>query len=131
MSQKMDKVRDNRDRQVRNAQAKFEEHLRQKAMVDGNSPYDEAVSGPSTTRLSVASVASAALDKPTLPPLSEMYDSFDELMSFLQAFHRENGAPIRIKRNSDHQIANGERIPTYYTLGCDRSGHKAFASAGI
>ncbi|EAQ87040.1 hypothetical protein CHGG_08293 [Chaetomium globosum CBS 148.51] len=35
------------------------------------------------------------------PPLSGLYDSFDELLAFLQTFHRDNGAAIRILKSAN------------------------------
>lgn len=67
---------------------------------------------------------------PALPP-SAMYNSFNDLMDFLQAFHRENGAAIRIKRSSNPREINGETIPTYYALLCDRAGSQTSTSVGI
>ncbi|RFU71828.1 transposase [Trichoderma arundinaceum] len=34
-----------------------------------------------------------------VPPPSALYDSFDELLAFLQTFHRDNGAAIRTGRS--------------------------------
>lgn len=66
-----------------------------------------------------------------VPPPSALYDSFDELLAFLQTFHRDNGAALRTERSSNPQTINGERVLTYRALVCDRAGSQASRSTGI
>jgi hypothetical protein len=65
------------------------------------------------------------------PPPSELYDTFDDLIDFLQTFHRESGAALRTDRSSNPQIINGERVLTYRALVCDRAGSQSSRSTRI
>ena len=56
------------------------------------------------------------------PPLSGLYDSFDELLAFLQTFHRDNGAAIRILKSAIPREVYAKKKYTYYVLACDRAG---------
>ncbi|PKK54016.1 hypothetical protein CI102_1216 [Trichoderma harzianum] len=66
-----------------------------------------------------------------VPPPSALYDSYEDLLAFLQAFHREEGAALRTERSSNPQIINGERVLTYRALVCDCAGSHTSKSAGI
>ncbi|EAQ84339.1 hypothetical protein CHGG_08353 [Chaetomium globosum CBS 148.51] len=65
------------------------------------------------------------------PPPSGLYDSFDELLAFLQTFHRDNGAAIKILKSANPREVYGERKYTYYVLACDRAGSQTSTSTGI
>lgn len=65
------------------------------------------------------------------PPPSAVYDSFDDLMAFLQGFHRENGAAVRKLKSASPREINGVKTPTYVILVCDRAGSIASTSTGI
>ncbi|KAK1246768.1 hypothetical protein MKX08_000570 [Trichoderma sp. CBMAI-0020] len=65
------------------------------------------------------------------PPPSAVYDSFDDLMAFLQGFHRENGAAVRKLKSASPREINGVKTPTYVILVCDQAGSIASTSTGI
>jgi hypothetical protein len=56
------------------------------------------------------------------PPPSNLFDSFDELMDFLQGFYRENGAALVRRSNGPKRKILGKELITHRSLGCDRGG---------
>lgn len=64
-------------------------------------------------------------------PVSVTYDSFEDLFSFLQSFYRDNGAALVKKSSAKKKEVNGEVIPTYITLICDRGGLRPSESTGL
>lgn len=65
------------------------------------------------------------------PPPLDIYDLFDELLAFLQRFHRDHNAAVRIARSANPREVNGQRIKTYYVLVCDRAGPQTSTSTGL
>lgn len=66
---------------------------------------------------------------PPLPP-SVLYDSFDDLFNFLQAWARSNGVGFVKKAASNRREINGTKIPTYWLLLCDRGPARPSESRG-
>lgn len=64
------------------------------------------------------------------PPPSALYSSFEDLFSFLQTFHRKNGAALVKKSSSAKREVNGVMINTYVALVCDRGAARASAATG-
>ncbi|PKK41296.1 hypothetical protein CI102_14145 [Trichoderma harzianum] len=64
-------------------------------------------------------------------PPSAIYDSFKDLFSFLQTFHRHNGTALRTKKSANPQVINSTKVQTYRTLVCNRTGTQASRSTRI
>ncbi|KKO96460.1 hypothetical protein THAR02_11439 [Trichoderma harzianum] len=66
-----------------------------------------------------------------LPPPSQEYDTFEELFNALQLFYRDHGAAIVKKSPGNKVKVNGEMIPTWYAIECDRGARRPPEGAGI
>ncbi|KAG6111801.1 hypothetical protein E4U14_002279 [Claviceps sp. LM454 group G7] len=67
---------------------------------------------------------------PPLPP-SELYDSYDDLYNFLQAWARSNGVYFVKKSSSHPREINGTIIATRRLLLCDRGPGRPSRSRGL
>ncbi|KYK55510.1 hypothetical protein DCS_07473 [Drechmeria coniospora] len=66
------------------------------------------------------------------PPPSSVFDTYEEMYSFLQTFHRDNGAAI-VKRSTGgkkHDFGNGKQY-SYIVFICDRGERRPSKSVGI
>ena len=95
--------------------------------------FDEADIAPSTEPMPVRDDALPITTDNVipLPPTSAMYDSYNELYTFLQQFHRRNGAALAVRRSGSPQMVNGKMTYCYITLGCDRGEKRASRSVGV
>ncbi|UNI23958.1 hypothetical protein JDV02_009745 [Purpureocillium takamizusanense] len=66
-----------------------------------------------------------------LPPESGEYSTVNDLMAALNAFYATRGAAVVKKSASNYRVVNGVRIPTYYSVNCDRGPRRASASKGL
>lgn len=66
-----------------------------------------------------------------LPPESGEYPTINALMAALNAFYVTRGAAVVKKSASNYRIVNGVRMPTYYSVNCDRGPRRASSSKGL
>ncbi|KAG6081175.1 hypothetical protein E4U16_007727 [Claviceps sp. LM84 group G4] len=69
-------------------------------------------------------------DVPPLPP-SVLYDTFDDLFNFLQAWARSNGVTFVKKSSSNPREVNGTKIATRRLVLCDRGPGRPSTSRGL
>ncbi|KAG6044117.1 hypothetical protein E4U39_003696 [Claviceps sp. Clav50 group G5] len=73
---------------------------------------------------------SAVQEVPPLPP-SELYDSFDDLFNFLQAWARSNGVAFVKKSSSNPREINGTKMAAHRLLLCDRGPGRPSTGRGL
>ncbi|KAL3954621.1 hypothetical protein ACCO45_010184 [Purpureocillium lilacinum] len=64
-------------------------------------------------------------------PESGEYPTINALMAALNAFYVTRGAAVVKKSASNYRIVNGVRMPTYYSVNCDRGPRRASSSKGL
>jgi hypothetical protein len=65
-----------------------------------------------------------------LPPVSGVYDTYDQLKAFLQDFYCRNGAALRVENSNSRKILGMMQKATV-TLVCDKSGAPISVSTGL
>ncbi|KAG5963732.1 hypothetical protein E4U57_005934 [Claviceps arundinis] len=91
---------------------------------------DEDVPGTTDTEVNASNDSNEVQEVPPLPP-SVLYDSFDELYNFVQAWARSNGVAFVKKRGSNFREIDGTRIATRRLLLCDRGPARPSTSRGL
>ncbi|KAG6232689.1 hypothetical protein E4U26_004366 [Claviceps purpurea] len=92
---------------------------------------DEDVPGHTAdTEVSEVDENNEVQEVPPLPP-SELYDSFDDLFNFLQAWACSNGVAFIKKSASNFREINGTKIATHRLLLCDRGSGRPSTGRGL
>ncbi|KAG6293124.1 hypothetical protein E4U09_003121 [Claviceps aff. purpurea] len=92
---------------------------------------DEDVPGHTAdTEVSEVDENNEVQEVPPLPP-SELYDSFDDLFNFLQAWARSNGVAFVKKSSSNAREINGTKMATHRLLLCDRGSGRPSTGRGL
>ncbi|KAG5954640.1 hypothetical protein E4U56_007743, partial [Claviceps arundinis] len=82
------------------------------------------------TEVNASNDGNEVQEVPPLPP-SVLYDSFDDLYNFVQAWARSNGVAFVKKSASNPREINGTIIATHRLLLCDRGPGRPSASRGL